>query len=62
MLICADTTGTDALNYSNYSVLYSDGSTEIATFSASIASDGTVSVNVDGDDNDDFFYSVVFLK
>ena len=62
MLICADTTGTDALNFSNYSVLYSDGSTEIATFSASIASDGTVSVNVDGDDNDDFFYSVVFLK
>ena len=62
MLICADTTGTDALNYSNYSVLYSDGSTEIATFSASIASDGTVSVNVDGDDNDDFFYAVTFLK
>ncbi len=62
MLICADTTGTDELNFSNYSILYSDGSTEIATFSATIASDGTVSVNVDGDDNDDFYYAVTFLK
>ena len=62
MLVCADTTGTDALNYSNYSVLYSDGSTELGTFTATIASDGTVSVNVDADDDDDIYYSVVFLK
>jgi len=65
MLVCADTTITDQLNYSNYSVLYSDGSTELVTYTATIASDGTVSVNVDGNgthDNDDIYYSVVFLK
>ena len=61
MLIIADTTGTDALNYSNYSVLYSDGSTELGTFAASIASDGTVTVEVDADDNDIITYMVNFL-
>lgn len=61
LLVCADTTGTDQLAYSNYSVLYSDGSTELGTVSAAIASDGTVSVKVDADDNDIVTYAVTFL-
>ena len=61
MLICADTTSTDQLAFSNYSVVYSDGSTELGTFSASIASDGTVTVEVDADDDDEITYAVTFL-
>ena len=61
MLICADTTSTDQLAFSNYSVVYSDGSTELGTFSASIASDGVVTVEVDADDDDVITYAVTFL-
>jgi len=60
MMICADTSSGDAVNYSNYSVLYSDGSTELGTCAASISSD-TVSVTVDADDNDTVTYAVTFL-
>ncbi len=60
MLICADTSSGDAVNYSNYSVLYSDGSTELGTVQATISSD-TVSVKVDADDNDTVTYAVTFL-
>lgn len=60
MLICSDTSSGDAIAYSNYSVLYSDGSTELGTVQATISSD-TVSVKVDADDNDIVTYSVTFL-
>ena len=42
-------------------VLYSDGSTELGTFTASMSS-GTVSVNIDADDDDVCTYAVTFLK
>lgn len=60
MMICADTSSGDAVNYSNYSVLYSDGSTELGTVSASISTN-TVSVKVDADINDTVTYAVTFL-
>jgi len=60
MLICAETASGDAVNYSNYSVLYSDGSTELGTVRATISSN-TVSVKVDADDNDTVTYAVTFL-
>ena len=60
MMICADTSSGDAVNYSNYSVLYSDGSTELGTCAASISSD-TVSVTVDADNDDVVTYAVTFL-
>ena len=61
VLICADTTGTDQVAFSNYSVIYSDGSTELGTYNVSIASDGTVTMEVDADDDDVLTYAVTFL-
>lgn len=60
MLICSDTGGGNDVAYSNYSVIYSDGSTELGTVRAT-ASSGTVSVHVDADDNDTVTYAVTFL-
>ena len=60
MLICSDTSSGDAIAYSNYSVIYSDGSTELGTVQATISSD-TVSVKVDADNNDTVTYAVTFL-
>ena len=60
MLVCSDTSSGDAVSFSNYSVLYSDGTTELGTVQATITSN-TVSVKVDADDNDIVTYAVTFL-
>ena len=60
MLICSDTGGGTAISFSNYSVIYSDGSTELGTVRATMTS-GTVSVHVDADNNDTVTYAVTFL-
>jgi len=60
MLICSDTGGGNDVAYSNYSVIYSDGSTELGTVRAT-GSSGTISVHVDADDNDTVTYAVTFL-
>ena len=63
MVVCANSMeggGTDTVTFSNYSVIYSDGSTELASFTATISSD-TVSVQFDAADNDVLTYAVTFL-
>ena len=63
MIVCAASMeggGTDTVTFSNYSIIYSDGSTELASFTATISSD-TVSVQFDATDNDVITYAVTFL-
>ena len=63
MIICAASMeggGTDAVAYSNYSEIYSDGSTKLVDFDVSISSD-IVSLQFDATDDDLLTYSVTFL-
>ena len=60
MIICADPTGTDEVAFSNYSEVYSDGSTKLVDYAVSISSD-TVTLSFDGDDDDIVTYAVTFL-
>jgi len=60
MIICADPTGTDQVAFSNYSEVYSDGSTKLVDYAVAISSD-TVTLSFDGDDDDIITYAVTFL-
>lgn len=60
MIICADPTGTDQVAFSNYSEVYSDGSTKLVDYAVAISSD-TVTLSFDGDDDDTVTYAVTFL-
>ena len=60
MIICADPTGTDQVAFSNYSEVYSDGSTKLVDYAVAISSD-TVTLSFDGDDDDTITYAVTFL-
>lgn len=60
MIICADPTGTDEVAFSNYSEVYSDGSTKLVDYAVAISSD-TVTLSFDGDDDDTVTYAVTFL-
>lgn len=60
MLICSDSTVTDEVAFSNYSEVYSDGSTKLVDYAVAISS-GTVTLSFDGDENDIITYAVTFI-